>query len=182
MRFLVGRANSKYTVMPTPHPVDQNGNLLRNVSGYRVRSDRQGIIDTDIHQNAQGWTDDIREMVERHLLGHRDFGMRRSVDSGIQRGDELVNKVVPLLWFAPGQGIPDEHREYIESRQWYKAWSEADLSVLEAVGSQPEATKATNERPCLGRLTSGNTVTACRNPAVDGEDYCEVHAMAEAAV
>ena len=174
MRFLVGRHNAKYTLMPTPHPTDVNGAPLRNVPGYRVRSDRNNIIDTEAAQRAQGWSDAEREEMERHLLGHRDFGMRRNVDSGMQSGDDLINKVVPLLWFAPGQGIPDEHRDYIESRQWYKAWASVDLGVLDAVGQVSEPRES--ERPCLGRLSNGTTVTACRNPAVEGEDYCELHA------
>jgi len=180
MRFMTGLVNRKYTVMPNPHPTDAVGNPLRTVPGLRIRSDRNGIIDTDEAQARNGWTDEQRLAVERHLIAHRDFGMRKNVDSGIQQGDDLLNKVVPRLWFAPGQGIPDEHREFIERQAWYVAWSSADLPVLEAVGEGPPEA-AVSERVCLGRISNGASVSACRNPALEGEDYCSLHLEREVA-
>lgn len=181
MRFMTGLGNRKYTVMPNPHPTDANGSPLRNVPGYRVRSDRAGIIDTDEIAARNGWGEDVRLQVERHLLSHRDFGMHKNVDSGNQRGDDLLNKTVPVLWFAPGQGIPEEHAEFVAKQRWYLAYAEADLPVLEAIG-QGQASPALSERPCLGRITNGLTVTACRNPAVEDEDYCELHLSREAVI
>jgi len=175
MRFTTAGYNQSYTLNPTLGELRRMANGRdpdRGVSatpGITISSGMSRTLDTEAAQIGYGWSDEDRTMMERHLMSHPDFGRKRTVDRGEQRGDLLLNSQVWLLWFAPDQEIPDEHEEFCSHQQWFKAWGTA----TEAAGTP------VSDRQCIYAETVGNAVLGCKNPALEGQDYCEEHVLAE---
>lgn len=159
MRFTTLGVRQQYVLMPSRMPTNEED---RNRAGIRVSSDNSRIIDTD---QERGWTKEEKLAMERHLMSCGDFGSKKLVDRGEQRGDDLLNSQVWVLWFAPQQDIPAEHREFCEGLPWYKAWNMAS--------AKPEEPATGN--PCLHTVTDGTSVLKCSSPAIGGSDYCAEH-------
>lgn len=163
MKFTTAGTRRTFTLMPTRMPTDFAGVIRRDVPGLSVSSDNTRIIDTD---RERGWTHEEKMAMERYLMSCSEFGTKRIVDRGEQRGDELLNSQVWELWFAPSQDIPAEHLDFCKEQNWYKAWDLANASPTPAPASG---------RPCLHTITDGSSVMKCAAEAIGETSYCETH-------
>jgi hypothetical protein len=169
MRFTTARYRQKYTVTPTVRELAVMGGGIprRDYVGLTLDSGNTRILDTEQQAMQDGWTEEDRLMMERHILSHPEFGMSRMADSNTQQGDDLINHRVWELWFAPDQEIPPEHLEFCKTQRWYTAWDvENDLQ-----NTVPEI----SENTCIEAPLVDGVIYRCTKPAVEGSDYCEVH-------
>jgi hypothetical protein len=90
--------NAEYVFQPkTMGLIDPTTKQPSTLGQKRIVAVFQGTppqFDSEISQKANGWTDDERLAVERHLLTHRDYG----------RG----------IYLFPGETIPAEHEGIVE--------------------------------------------------------------------
>jgi hypothetical protein len=173
MRFVTDGYRQAYAINPSLRELVMAGNGVRrsDIVGLWVSSNNTRMIDTDKEAKSYGWSEEDKELVEKTLLSHPDFGTKVLRDRGEQRGDELLNVQVWKLWFAPDQDIPEKYQEFCEEQSWYKAW---DYSVTPVV-------PAVSENTCIFTDVVGNSVMRCTDPAQEDQDYCEAH-LAEMAV
>lgn len=93
MRFLSAAIRAKYVVKPKYTVM--NGPTPVAVSGLQARFFGH-IFDSEKSQRELGWTNEERELVEEHLLNHRDFnrhggfyletdGVQAAPRSGVKR-------------------------------------------------------------------------------------------------
>ena len=168
MRFTTARFRQTYTLNPSARELARigGGRQDRSYRGLQISSGSDRILDTNHTAIAEGWTDEERFQMERHLMSHPEFGMSRMADSGEQRGDDLINVRVWELWFAPDQDIPDEHLEFCKEQRWYQAWNiDEDLPAAPTI----------SDRTCIESPLVDGVVFRCTQPAQEGSDYCGLH-------
>jgi hypothetical protein len=168
MRFVTDGYRQAYAINPSLRElVAAGGGVRRNdIVGFWVTSGNSRIIDTDHLQQADGWTDEDKEMIEKHLMSHWHFGTKVLRDRGEQRGDDLLNVQVWKLWFAPDQDIPEKYQEFCEKQAWYQNW---DMGSIETAPVLAENT-------CIFTDVVGHSVMRCQEPALEDQDYCSDHA------
>jgi hypothetical protein len=176
MRFRSATANRTYTVLAFDNARDVYGRVINKIPGIRAEfRGREHIFDSEVAQKANGWTDEQRLAVERHLLDHKDFGRMRVFDlGGTSPETQLGNMAQPELYFAPGQTLPDEHLEFCQSLRWFQIEQEEEAARAAAAPAEEPEPEPT--RPCMYRaVNDDDEVLMCEDPASPGHDYCETH-------
>lgn len=89
--------NASYVIKPTRRVFDGSAGISFLVPGLEARfTGGQRLFNSEMAQEDLGWSDEDRELVEKKLLGHRDFGH--------------------TLFLAYGESVPESHKESVSKR------------------------------------------------------------------
>lgn len=140
--------NATYTMIPATQRVLADGRTVPGQAAVRANfAGPQRIFDSVAQQQAQGWDDETRLALERHLLTHKDFGRPGVAAEG-------------GLWLAPGQTIPPEHSEAMPA--------ETVLAAAEVMEAPAEQFR------CAYVWPEDGGIVQCSRMAVSGSDYCAI--------
>lgn len=160
---------SKITVLARDVTKDMYGRKIGDIMGLKAEfKGKERIFDSEATAKEKRWTEDQRLEVERYLLSHEDFGRMKTQDGGGDLDRQIGNVLVPVLYLARGQAIPDEHAEFVTEQKW---WQILNASVPTADPETPtgdcQYVEADPEEP--------TQVKACPKKARKGQMYCQQH-------
>jgi hypothetical protein len=167
MRFRSARGGIRLNVVPPDIVKDQYGRKVRDVPGLVAVFGRDGIFDSLNSETAARWTNEQRLEVERAVMSHPQFRIARVMDMPSLNGEMQGNMVMMEYDLAPGQTIPEEHKEFVTTLRWWQQGEQ--LKAMKAGGAPLTGT------PCAATIETVNGQEGCTQMAVEGSEFCAIH-------
>ena len=166
MKFRSVFTNYKFNVIPEEIEKDNLGRMIRRHKGLYLFFGLNHLADTEAAQREHNWTDEERLQVERAIMGHDQFKRPKVFDQGGDQGVQLGDATGFVLYFAPGQDIPEEHKEFVQTCRWYQ--------IAQQLEAQGRAERTPTIR-CAAILPTPNGDMPCPQWADEGSEYCGMH-------